>query len=108
MDDFINSINVYIEPSERITQEDKIYMDISRWARKIFESEMEYWDELVSKLINITFYTSGNLKGDHIYEYKHTYDRNVVIPMSDDVDTGIHLVFRDYVNLEDIIYKDNM
>lgn len=105
IDDFIKALNIHLEPSERISPEDKIYMDISRWVNKIFESKMEYWDILLEKMIHITYYTSGNLKADGIYEYTHTYDRNVVIPMSDDIDTNIKLVFRDQVNLEDVMYK---
>ena len=107
MDDFISAINVYLNPSERITPEDKIYMDISIWAQKIFTSKMDYSDELVQKLITIIYPEYANIIDDGIHEYKYVYDKKVVIPVDDHVvDNHISLTLKDYINIEDIMYRE--
>ena len=109
MDDFIDALNVHLEPKERITPEDKIYMEISIWAKKIFESRMEYRDEIVEKLISIIYSEHANIKDDGIYEYKHTYEKKLVIPVDDHiVDNTIYLTFKDFINLEEVMYKDTL
>lgn len=109
MDDFIDALNVHLEPSERISPEDKIYMDISIWAKKIFDSKLEYRDEIVGKLISIIYPEYGNIRDDGIYEYKHTYDKKLVIPVDDHiVDNTVYLTFKDFINLEEVMYKDTL
>lgn len=109
MDDFINALNVHLEPHERITPEDKIYMDISIWAKKIFESKMEYRDEIVGKFISIIYPEYGNIKDDGIYKYNHTYEKKLVIPVDDHVvNNTIYLTFKDFINLEEVMYNDTL
>ena len=107
MDDFINALNIHLNPKDRITPEDKIYMDISIWAKKIFESKMEYRDELIKKFITIIYPEYGNLKDDKIYEYKYLYDKKLVIPVDDHVvENTVYLNLKDYINIEDIMYRE--
>lgn len=107
MDDFISALNVYLEPHERISPEDKIYMDISIWAKKIFDSKLEYRDEIVGKLVSIIYPEYGNIRDDEIYEYKHTYEKKLVIPTDDHVvDNNVYITFKDFINLEEVMYRD--
>ena len=107
MDDFINALNIHLEPKERITPEDKIYMDISIWARKIFESKMEYRDEIMEKFITIIYPEYGNLRDDRIYEYTYKYDKKLVIPVDDHItDNKVTMTLKDYINLEDVMYRE--
>ena len=107
VDDFINALNVHLEPNERITPEDKIYMDIYRWANKIFKDKMEYYDEIANILIAKICYDWGNLQWDGIWEYKYLYDKKIVIPVDDHiVDNNVYLTLNDYVQPESVMYKD--
>ena len=107
MDDFINALNIHLEPRDRITPEDKIYMDISIWAKKIFESKMEYRDELVKKFITTIYSEYGNIRHDGVFEYKYTYDKKLVIPVDDHVvDNTVYLTLNDYINIEDVMYRE--
>ena len=109
MDDFINALNIHLEPKERITPEDKIYMDISIWAKKIFEGRMEYRDEITKSLISIIYPEYGNIKHDKIHEYKHTYEKKLVIQEEDHiVDNTTYLTFKDFINLVEVMYKDTL
>ena len=107
MDDFINALNIRLEPEDRIIPEDKIYMEISIWAKKIFESRMEYRDELMEKLISIIYSDNANIKDDGIHEYKYLYDKKLVIPVDDHVvENTVFLNLKDCINLEDVMYKE--
>lgn len=107
IDDFINALNVYLEPHEKIKPHDKIYMDITRWAKKIFKDKMEYYDEIVNILVTIIFSENANLQYDCIYEYKYLYDKKLVIPMDDHmVDTNVHLTLDEYIIPDDAMYLE--
>jgi hypothetical protein len=107
IDDFIDYLNIKLNPSERITPEDKIYMDISIWVKKIFESRMEYRDELIEKFITFIFSENGNLKHDEIFSYKYSYEKKLIIKMDDHVvDNMVYLTLKDYINLEDVMYRE--
>lgn len=107
VDDFIGKLNVYLEPKERIKPHDKIYMQITRWANKIFKDRMEYWDEILNILVHVVYPEYANLQYDCIFEYKYLYDKRVVIPMDDHmVDTNVHLRLNEYIIPEDVMYKD--
>ena len=107
MDDFISALNVRLNPEDRISPEDKIYMDISIWAKKIFESKMEYRDELVEKLVTIIYPEYGNLRDDRIHEYKYLYDKKVVIPVDDHVvENKVYMTLSDYISIEDVMYRE--
>ena len=107
MDDFINAINVHLNPCDRISPEDKIYMDITIWAKKIFESKMEYRDELTKLFITMIYSEYGNLKHDGIFEYKYLYDKKLVIQVDDHiVDNKVYLTLKDYVDINDVMYRE--
>lgn len=107
MDDFINELNIHLEPKERIVPEDKIYMDISIWAKKIFKSRMEYWDKILNVLVTKICSDWGNLKHDEIYEYKYLYDKKIVIPVDDHiVDNTVYLTLKEFIEPESVMYKD--
>ena len=105
IDDFIDALNVYLEPHEKIKPHDKIYMDITRWAKKIFNDRMEYYDEIVEVLITYIFPEYANLRHDCIFEYKYLYDKKLVIPVDDHiVDTNVHLTLDEYIIPDDTMY----
>ena len=82
-------------------------MDISRWARKIFTSKMEYWDEILNILTTYIFADYANLQWDGIFEYKYLYDKKVVIHMDDHiVDNNVYLTFSERIEPESVMYKD--
>ena len=109
MDDFIKAINVTLRPEDRITPEDKIYMEISTWVKRIFESrfDIRYWDEIVKKYIDIIYSDEANIKDDEIYSYKYIYNKKLVIPVDDHFDDNkVHLTLNDSVDMEDVVYRD--
>ena len=107
MDDFINNLNVYLHPTERIIPREKMYTDITYWVQKIFKDYMEYWDEIVESIISMILKEWANLKWDGIYEYSHLYEWNDVVKVDDHtVDTNVHLVFKERVELEDMCYRE--
>lgn len=109
MDDFINALNVYLYPTERIIPREKMYADITYWVQKIFKDYMEYWDDIVEVIVSIIFKEQANIKWDEIWRYNHLYDWNEVIKVDDHpVDTNVHLTFSDRVSIEDIIYSETL
>lgn len=107
IDDFINTLNIYLNPKEKITPEDKIYMDISRWVKKIFSSKMEYFDKIVEVMVSIINNDYGNIRYDGIFEYKYLYDKRLVIPVDDHIiENNVYLTLKDYIEPECIMYKD--
>lgn len=107
MEDFIGALNVYLNPEEKIKPFDKIYMDIYRWANKIFKDKMEYYDAFAKVLVSIMYSDYANLKHDGIYEYNYVYDKRLVIPVDDHiVDNNVYLTFSDYIMSEDMMYRE--
>lgn len=106
-DDFISALNVHLNPHERITPEDKIYMDIYIWAKKIFKDKVDCGEEIIRMLVDITYSDYGNLSKDEIYSYIYKYDKKLVIPVDDHINkNNVKLTLKDYINLEDAIYMD--
>jgi hypothetical protein len=107
IDDIINSINVHLEPKDKICPEDKIYMEIRRYVTKIFKDRLKYSDEIIDVLLTILRSDWGNLQWDGIYEYKYLYDKKVVVRTDDHVvDNTVHLTLNDHIEQDDVVYKD--
>ena len=82
-------------------------MDISIWAKKIFKSRMEYYDEITNILVSKICSEWGNLIHDEIYEYKYLYDKKIVIPVDDHiVDNTVYLTLKEFIEPESAMYKD--
>ena len=108
VDELINTINIYLNHKERVTPHDKIYMDISRWSKKIFKDRTEYWDDIVKVLMTFIFYDHANLQSDGIYEHTYTFDKSIVIPVNDIIENRVHLKISDDIKLTDIMYRQNI
>ena len=107
MDDFINALNVHLEPKERIVPEDKIYMEISIWAKKIFKDRIEYWDKILNVLVSKICSDNANLQYDGIYSYNYLYDKKLVIPMDDHIiENTVYLTLKDTIQPESVMYRD--
>lgn len=108
IDDIINALNAHLEYKDMITPHDKIYMDISKWANKIFKSRMEYWDEITNIMISILYASYGNLQWDGIFEYKYTYDKSLVIPIHEQTESSIYMTLRDWITVTDNLYREDI
>ena len=107
--DFINTLNIYLEPNEKITQEDKIYMDIQRWVDKIFDTKQECYDEFANILVSLHYKLYANIYYDGIHEYTYLYDKKVVIPTDDHItDNNVFMTFKDCIDIEEVLYKDRV
>lgn len=107
INDFVDTLNIYLSPSEKITQEDKIYMDIQRWANKIFDSKMDYYESLAEILVSLRYKAYANIYYDGIHEYTYLYDRKIVIPTDDHItDNNVFITLNDRVDIEEVLYKD--
>lgn len=106
MDDY-DILNTFVTYMDKIDPHDKMYMDITWWASKIFKDNVIIHDAIVNILNYLTLKDYANLQFDKIYEYKHLYEKKVVIKIDDHItDTNVHLTFDDYIIPEDIMYID--
>lgn len=109
LDDFIKKLLVTLNPSDKVVIDEKMYMEISTWARKIFDSrfDIRYWDKLVEKLIDITYSENANIKDDGIDSYKYIYNKKLFIPVDDHItENKVHLTLKDRVDIENVMYRD--
>ena len=107
IDDFIDKLNIHLEPKDRIMLEDKIYMDIKIWANKIFKTKLEYYDALADIISCKICADWGNIQWDGIWTYHYLYDKKVVIPVDDHiVDNTVYLTLKDYIDIDSVLYKD--
>lgn len=110
IDDFINTLNIYLNPEDRIKPHDKLYMDITRWIRKIFKDKVFVYEDIYKLFIEILYKDYANLQWDGIYEYNHLYDKKVVVQIDDHImNNNVYLTLYDYIIPDDIMYtgKDN-
>lgn len=108
-DDFIKQLIVTICPDDKVNIDEKMYMEISTWVRKIFDSrfDIKYWDEIVQKCIDIIYSDYANIDHDEINSYKYVYNKKLVIPINDNIsENNVYLTLNDSVELEDVMYRD--
>ena len=107
LDDIIDAINVHLNPRERIVPEDVIYIELSKAIAKIYEDRMEYKERIANILVSIIYSENANIQSDGIHEYTYVFNKNLKIPMNDDVvNNSISLTFKDSININDTLYKE--